>query len=71
MSDIAVAGGRTAPRGRLGTGTRAAGKVRDTRRALQLVLAAIWALDAALQYQPFMYSKGFAASPSARRRGLR
>jgi hypothetical protein len=31
----------------------------DLRRALQLVLAAIWLLDALLQYQPFMFSKAF------------
>ncbi len=65
MSDIAVAGGRTAWRGRLGTETRAAGKARDTRRGLQLVLAAIWLLDAALQYQPSMYSKAFGQTLSA------
>jgi hypothetical protein len=65
MSDIAVAGGRTARRGRLETGTRAAGRARDTRRVLQLALAAIWLLDAALQYQPFMYSKAFGQSLAA------
>ena len=53
MSDIAVAGGRAARRGRLGT------EARDARRALQLVLAAIWLLDAVLQDQWFMYSKAF------------
>ena len=53
MSDAAVAGGRTARRGRLGT------EARDARRALQLVLAAIWLLDAVLQDQSFMYSKAF------------
>jgi hypothetical protein len=31
----------------------------DVRRVLQLVLAAIWLLDGLLQYQSFMYSKGF------------
>lgn len=31
----------------------------DRRRVLQLVLGAIWLLDAALQYQPFMFTKGF------------
>jgi hypothetical protein len=65
MSDIAVAGGRTARRSRPGTGTRAAGRVRDTRRALQLALAAIWLLDAALQYQPSMYSKAFGQTLAA------
>ncbi|HUN36830.1 MAG TPA: hypothetical protein VMU95_32945 [Trebonia sp.] len=31
----------------------------DRRRALQLVLGGIWLLDAALQYQPFMFTEGF------------
>ncbi len=31
----------------------------DTRRRLQLVLAAIWLLDGVLQYQSFMFSRGF------------
>jgi len=53
VSDIAVAGGRTARRGRLAT------EAPDARRALQLVLAAIWLLDAVLQDQSFMYSKAF------------
>lgn len=61
MSDIAVAGGRTARRSRRETRTR----TRDTRRVLQLVLAAIWLLDAALQYQPFMYSKAFGQTLAA------
>lgn len=60
MSDVAVAGGRTAPRGRLGTETQPAVARLDARRALQLGLAAIWLLDGVLQYQPFMYSKSFA-----------
>jgi hypothetical protein len=59
MSDIAVAGGRTAWRGRLGTEAQPAGQVVDARRALQLVLAAIWLLDGVLQYQSFMFSKAF------------
>jgi hypothetical protein len=59
MSDIAVAGGRTAWRGRLGTEAQPAGQVLDARRALQLVLAAIWLLDGVLQYQSFMFSKAF------------
>ncbi|MFE5587778.1 hypothetical protein [Kitasatospora sp. NPDC056531] len=33
--------------------------MRDARRYLQLALAAIWLLDAALQYQPYMYTKAF------------
>ena len=32
------------------------------RRWLQLALGAAWLLDAALQYQPFMFSRGFAAA---------
>lgn len=31
----------------------------DNRRAFQTVLGLIWLLDGALQFQPFMYSKGF------------
>jgi hypothetical protein len=34
----------------------------DARRALQLVLAGIWLLDGALQYQPFMFTKAFATT---------
>jgi hypothetical protein len=29
------------------------------RRTLQLALAALWLLDAVLQYQTFMFSQGF------------
>ncbi len=31
----------------------------DARRALQLALAVIWLLDGVLQFQPFMFGKGF------------
>jgi hypothetical protein len=31
----------------------------DSRRAFQTVLGLIWLLDGALQFQPFMYGKGF------------
>jgi cytochrome oxidase Cu insertion factor (SCO1/SenC/PrrC family) len=31
----------------------------DSRRAFQTALGALWLLDGALQFQPFMYSKGF------------
>jgi hypothetical protein len=34
-------------------------QVPDTRRLFQLGLAGIWLLDAVLQYQSFMYSRGF------------
>ena len=60
MSQVAVTpGGRAAMRGRLGSEARSAAVRPDTRRALQLGLAAIWLLDGVLQYQPFMYTKAF------------
>src|ERR1700722_381758 len=59
MSEVAVSGGRTAWRGRLGTEVQPAGARLDTRRVLQLALAGIWMLDAGLQYQSLMYTKGF------------
>jgi hypothetical protein len=59
VSDTAVAGGRVALRGRLGAETVPARPAPDARRALQLALAGVWLLDALLQYQPFMYMKGF------------
>ena len=31
----------------------------DSRRAIQTVLGLIWLLDGALQFQSFMYGKGF------------
>ena len=66
MSEVAVAaGGRAALRGRLGSEAPSAAVRPDTRRALQLGLAAIWLLDGVLQYQPFMYTKAFARSLAA------
>ena len=59
MTDVAVAGNCTAWRGRLGAEPVAARPSLDARRALQLVLAAIWLLDGVLQYQGFMFTKGF------------
>jgi hypothetical protein len=59
MSDIAVAGAHAAWRSRLGEQGRTATQAPDARRVLQLVLAAIWLLDAVLQYQSFMFTKGF------------
>src|ERR1700733_5533814 len=59
MTDAAFAGNRTAWRGWLGTEPVAARPSLDARRALQLVLAAIWLLDGVLQYQGFMFTKGF------------
>ena len=59
MVNVAAAGNRTAWRGRLGTEPVAARPSLDARRALQLVLAAIWLLDGVLQYQGFMFTPGF------------
>ncbi|HTT00196.1 MAG TPA: hypothetical protein VMI33_26645 [Streptosporangiaceae bacterium] len=58
MSDMAVAGGR-AWRDGLSTDAKGAWRPPDVRRALQLGLAAIWLLDAVLQYQSFMFSNAF------------
>jgi hypothetical protein len=41
------------------TGSAAVWEAPDARRRLQLALAAIWLLDAVLQYQSFMFTKGF------------
>jgi len=58
MTNVAAAGNRAAWRGRLGTEPVAARPPLDARRALQLVLAAIWLLDGVLQYQGFMFTNG-------------
>jgi hypothetical protein len=72
MSQVAVAArGRTAMRGRLGTEAPSAPVRPDTRRALQLGLAAVWLLDGVLQYQPFMYTKATRPSWRARSPGTR
>jgi hypothetical protein len=59
MSDMAVTGNRAAWRERPGTGATSTWQPPDARRALQLALAAIWLLDAVLQYQGFMFTKAF------------
>jgi hypothetical protein len=59
MSDMALADDRATWRGRLGTGAQSTWRMPDARRALQLALAAIWLLDAVLQYQSFMFTKAF------------
>jgi hypothetical protein len=59
MSDIAVSRGRATWRARLGASGESTWQLPDARRALQLALAAIWLLDAVLQYQSFMFTKGF------------
>src|SRR5690242_3181467 len=55
---------RLAPRGLSGLTSRPGRSgftpvLATRRRALQLTLGVIWLLDAALQYQPYMFSKGF------------
>jgi len=60
MSEITVTSGSAAWRGGLSAEARPARQPLGTRRALQLVLAAVWLLDAVLQYQSFMYTKAFA-----------
>ena len=59
MTNVAIAGSQAALRGRLGTVPDIARPSVDARRALQLVLAAIWLLDGILQYQGFMFTSGF------------
>jgi hypothetical protein len=59
MSEIAAAGVGRARRGRLGAGAEADRDAPDVRRLLQLALAGLWLLDGVLQYQAFMFSKGF------------
>ncbi len=58
MSDVAVAR-RWVDRRNRGAESGAAWQPPDIRRALQLALAAVWLLDAVLQYQSFMFTKGF------------
>jgi hypothetical protein len=58
MSEIA-AGIRPRWRSSLDAGAEMARRAPDARRVLQLALAGIWLLDALLQYQSFMYSRGF------------
>lgn len=52
MSESLSVGGAVAQRG-------AAAVALDSRRKLQLALGVVWLLDGILQYQPFMFSKGF------------
>ena len=59
MSDITAGGAPLAWRGRLGADAEAARGAPDARRLLQLALAAMWLLDGVLQYQGFMFTKGF------------
>jgi hypothetical protein len=59
MSEIAAAGAQPAWRSAPSAGAEAARGVPGARRVLQLTLAGIWLLDGVLQYQAFMFSKGF------------
>jgi hypothetical protein len=59
MSEIAAAGVRPARRSRPVAGAEAPRGAPGARRLLQLALAGIWLLDGVLQYQAFMFSKGF------------
>jgi hypothetical protein len=59
MSYFAGAAGRRAAPARLGSQAGAARAAPDVRRVLQLALAGAWLLDGVLQYQAFMFSKGF------------
>ena len=59
MSDTTAGGAPRAWPSRLGAEAAAAGGAPDVRRLLQLALAAIWLLDGLLQYQGFMFTKGF------------
>jgi len=61
MSDIAAGGAGLAWRSGLGAEAGAARGTPGARRLLQLALAAIWLLDGVLQYQGFMFTKGFSA----------
>jgi hypothetical protein len=59
MSEIAARGARPPWRSGPGAGAGAARGAPDVRRRLQLALAGIWLLDGLLQYQSFMFSRGF------------
>jgi hypothetical protein len=59
MSHVAIAAGRGAGQPGLGAEAGAARAAPDARRVLQLALAGAWLLDGVLQYQAFMFSKGF------------
>ena len=59
MSEIAAGAVRAAWRSTSGAGAEARRAAADVRRLLQLALAGLWLLDGVLQYQAFMFSKGF------------
>lgn len=51
------------------TATSVVWRARDRRRTLQLALATLWLLDAVLQLQPVMFSRGFAQMLAGSARG--
>ena len=59
MSEIAAGGVRPAWRSTPGAQAETRRAAPDVRRLLQLALAGLWLLDGVLQYQAFMFSKGF------------
>ena len=59
MSEIAAGGVRPAWRSTAGAEAETRRAAPDVRRLLQLGLAGLWLLDGVLQYQAFMFSKGF------------
>jgi hypothetical protein len=63
MSDIAVPAARTVTRvpAPARRPARPARSARSARRILQILLGMVWLLDAALQFQPYMFSTAFAA----------
>jgi hypothetical protein len=60
MSDTVAAYSRPGATWQDGGAAAARWEPPDARRRLQLALAAIWLLDAVLQYQSFMFTRGFA-----------
>jgi hypothetical protein len=58
-SQAADAGTRAGSRRSIGVAYEERWAAPDVRRRLQLVLAGVWLLDAVLQFQAFMFSKGF------------
>ncbi len=69
MTESAVPGNAAAWPGRPSAARAARREAPDTRRWLQLGLAAIWLLDAVLQYQSFMFTKGFSQMIGATAQG--
>ena len=57
-TDVEDENSSTAGRSSSGLLPRADGQPRDLQRTFQLVLATVWLLDAVLQIQPFMFTRG-------------